>query len=125
MNRRAMNPLDLSALLRSLAHSSMSTCGAERRVDRLECCACERVISCSEALACLGRRAPGDDSLEPTGDEPVDLTAWLDALASLERASVSALEALNAQLVAHGAPAQLIEAVRAATDEMRHETWRA
>lgn len=125
MTHRAMNPLDLSALLRSLARSSMSSCGSDDRPDRPACCACERVISCSEALACLGERAPGDDSFEPKGDEPADITAWLDALASVERASVSALEALTARLVEHGAPAHLIEAARVATAEMRHETWRA
>lgn len=123
-----MNPRELSARLRTLALTSQesgSECGLRDRSGLADGCPCERVIACSEALACLRTRDPGDETFEPAGDEPADLTAWLEALASIERASVKALDALAERLMERGAPAHLIDAARAAAAEMRHETWRA
>jgi hypothetical protein len=67
----------------------------------------------------IGRRPEGFARTETTGAEEVG--TYFAQIAELEAASVHAFERLAAELRAHGAPAELIDAaLRSAKDEVRH-----
>ena len=71
-----------------------------------------------ETNMCIGRLPPGLASHLPVR---ASVASWLARAAHLEAASVHAFEHLHAELVHHGAPAELCEAALAcAADEVRH-----
>lgn len=73
----------------------------------------------SESGACIGRRPCGLLAQKAKGESGVG--AYLASVAHLEAASVFAFENLEAELLHHGAPNELIEAARKARrDEVRH-----
>ncbi|UQA55369.1 ferritin-like domain-containing protein [Polyangium aurulentum] len=73
----------------------------------------------SDASACVGRRPAGLSQSEGRGTSTVG--AFFANVARLEAASVYAFEALEEELLHHGAPAELVERARMARqDEVRH-----
>ena len=78
-----------------------------------------RVTSCSPNCG----RIPAGLKRASTAAQPSAVAAQLAAAAHLEGASVFAFEALERELVAHGAPTQLVARARSAQrDEKRHHS---
>ena len=76
-------------------------------------------IESRDASACVGRRPSGLCPARSRGRSA--LGAWLAETAHLELAAVHAFEELDAEMAAHGAPAELRRGLAAARrDEIRH-----
>ena len=78
------------------------------------------VVACTTCLG--GRRPQGLAALaEVSSEGENEVGAWFARLAHMEGASIAAFRTLRAELVAHGAPRELISAAtRSAKDEVRH-----
>ncbi len=76
-------------------------------------------IDCTKCLG--GRRPEQMDAFARAGRGGDEIGAWFAELAHLEGASIAAFRTLRAELLAHGAPRELVQmAERSAKDEVRH-----
>jgi hypothetical protein len=75
-----------------------------------------------DCTKCLGGRRPEEmESFAKNARGGDELGAWFAELSHLEGASIAAFRTLRAELLAHGAPRELVQmAERSAKDEVRH-----
>lgn len=77
------------------------------------------VVACTTCLG--GRRPEGMAALAEVSSAENEVGAWFARLAHMEGASIAAFRTLRAELLAHGAPEELISAAtQSAKDEVRH-----